>query len=120
MEPVKKTIKGKTVQIGKLNHGADKFVMEKHEKDGHFVRKYDGFGINLEIFKDKILNEVGEILIRYFRKDGSVELYKSHPKDWVQYGTKDKLGADEQIFYSKAQMTFVGKEPGSGQQTLEA
>jgi len=118
METVTKKINGKTVKVGEINHRADKFVVEKSEKDGHFVRKYSGFGINYDIFRDHILGELDEILIKYVKNDGSVELYKSHPKDWEKYGTVDKLGADRQIFRGKNQMTFIGTEGGTGQQKL--
>lgn len=80
--------------------GEKRFV--KRVSKEHFVRKYQGFGIHHEVFKQRILKEVDEIRVIYEREDGGEDMFIAKTPTWQRHGVVDRLGDfEEQIFLAK-------------------
>lgn len=73
----------------------------------HYMRKFQGFGISLEIIKDLFSKGVTTIIIVYNGKTGTKYL-KSNISQWTSSTkTHNNMGNDLQYFVSECDMELI-------------
>lgn len=93
-------VNGKIVGQVVDNLYIEKTYITERDKET-WVKKYNGFGITVDVLGELLSREVKRIEVYYQRDDGRVEIYRSTPKQWADKGTKDELGGyEEQYFLS--------------------
>ena len=92
--------KGVEVTTGKIVK--DCFI--KKVKPKHYMRKYQGYGIDKKVL-DKLYSVYREVM--YIVIVCKTTKYKSKILDWMQLATKDDFGHGEQYFLPVSTMTEI-------------
>jgi len=88
-------INGKKREVGQVF--GKKFITFRNGE--HYVKKYQGFGINEHVLNKLINSNVEDIVIIYKKADNTQTKYKTTPRKWSNRGYRDKLGNFErQVF----------------------
>lgn len=100
------------IKVGNRNVGkviGKTFVTFREESKGHYVRKYDGFGITEKVLLRLKDMGVQQIKIIFKRLDGREELYQTDADKWTTYGKRENLGKfEKQVFLPKDLFRLIG------------
>lgn len=107
MRPFKaETPFGEKRTIGHLNNNGV-LIMHRYHEDhpeargqGHFMRKYRGFGLTVMAL-NQAKDMADEIRIIYHTKKGTAEVYIASPETWEEKGVEAREGGyEKQVFLS--------------------
>ena len=95
-------VDGEIKVMGCISDDGKTFI--KTVEKEHFCRKHQGFGINYQLFKNRLKkDDIEEIKVIYTKEDGTEEVYIASLTTWLKKGTVDKLGSfPKQIFLSES------------------